>query len=292
MSEKKDVWDKFDVLFKSLVLGAIPIVIGIAANHVAESIQRGQLIQSMVDSLSKGDTRRDIALIALDEAIPPHKKCEVFGIWSCKNDVESDPVVKIAEVLMDSSMKGVLSTNQPPEELDRQIKVAAKIIRGERRGSEQYFQKEFAVPISSYLQSAPKRGGTSNSQGNSQSRQEVETQSSISQLVAAIQPSPEKPKIASLAGVRLVYIQYEHNRQLAEQIQNDLRAQLISVPGIEQVQGIRQNDVRYSNPTEMQSAEALQAHLQTNHSIQFSKPIDLSSNGYRVAPGQFEIWIK
>ncbi len=70
MSDKKDAWDKFDIIFKSIVLGLIPIVIAFAADNVARSIKRGELIQSLVDSLSKGDTSRDIALIALDEALP------------------------------------------------------------------------------------------------------------------------------------------------------------------------------------------------------------------------------
>ena len=114
MPDKKDAWDKFDILFKSLVLGAIPVVIGFAANNVAQSLQRGQLIQSLVDSLSKDGNRRDIALIALDEAIPPHKKCEVLWTWKCKNDVKVDPVASPALVIFRNSyMFSKLSITAP-----------------------------------------------------------------------------------------------------------------------------------------------------------------------------------
>jgi hypothetical protein len=37
----KDNWDKFDILFKTFILGIIPIVIGLAASNVADSIKRG-----------------------------------------------------------------------------------------------------------------------------------------------------------------------------------------------------------------------------------------------------------
>ena len=292
MSEKKNAWDKFDILFKSLVLGAIPIVIGFAANHVAQSLQRGQLIQSLVESLSKGDARRDIALIALDEAISPHKRCEVFWMWRCENDVENDPVVQISGILIESSIETASQTRQSPEALNRDLKVAARIVRGERRGDEQYYTDNYGVLVFNYIQKSQSQA-IANREGSTPSDQEREVQANISQTIAAIQPLPEKPPtIDSLAGVRLVYIQYDKNEQLAEQIQRNLQTVPISAPGIEQVQGIEQNNIRYSNPTDRERAIALQAYLQSKYSIQFSDPIDLSAAGYRVSPGQFEIWLK
>ena len=47
----------------------MPIVTGVAASGVADSLKRGQLIQSLVDNLSQRDAKRDIALIALNDAI-------------------------------------------------------------------------------------------------------------------------------------------------------------------------------------------------------------------------------
>ena len=137
MADKKDAWDKFDILFKSLVLGLIPIVIGIAADNVAQSLQRGQLIQSLIESLSKGDARRDIALIALDESIPPYKKCGMLGIWRCENNLEGDPVIKISEVLINTSIETALKEKQVPVDLA----VARQIISGEKRGSIEYYKK-------------------------------------------------------------------------------------------------------------------------------------------------------
>jgi hypothetical protein len=292
MPEKKDAWDKFDLLFKSLVLGAIPIAIGIAANHVAESLQRAQLIQSLVESLSKGDARRDIALIALDEAIPPRKKCEIFGIWRCKNDPKNDPVVQISGILVESSIETALEKKENPEALNRDLKVAAKIVRGEKRGNEDYYAKEYATPVSNYINQFHSQT-TSSKEGSPLSEKERELQANISQTIADIQPLPEKsPTVDNLVGIRLVYIQYDGNKQLAEQIQKDLQAIPISTPGIERVQEIGENSIRYSNPEDQEEAKALQNYLQEKYSIGFSEPINLSKNGYRVPLGQFEIWLK
>ncbi len=243
MPEKKDAWDKFDILFKSLVLGAIPVVIGFAANNVAQSLQRGQLIQSLVDSLSKDGNRRDIALIALDEAIPPHKKCEVLWTWKCKNDVKVDPVAQIAEVSINSLLKTAIQQNQSPEDLVLELEVAKKIVEGERRGDKDYYFKKYGERVDNYVE-IKKKQGPSNLNGVPRSTQEIESQARNSQIIAALQPS-NKSTIGSLAEVNLVYIQYDKNKQLAEQIQKDLQAVLISAPGIEKVQGIEQNNIRY-----------------------------------------------
>ena len=66
---EKDAWDKFELIFKNLILELMPIVTGVAASGVADSLKRGQLIQSLVDNLSQRDAKRDIALIALNDAI-------------------------------------------------------------------------------------------------------------------------------------------------------------------------------------------------------------------------------
>lgn len=93
---EKDAWDKFELIFKNLILGLIPIVIGVTANGVADSLKRGQLIQSLVDNLSQRDAKRDIALIAINDAITAKQKCRVLGLFYCSVDAANDPVSQIA----------------------------------------------------------------------------------------------------------------------------------------------------------------------------------------------------
>ena len=52
----KDNWDKFDIIFKALVLGIIPIVIKFGADNIAQSVERGKIVQSQIDNLT---TKKD-----------------------------------------------------------------------------------------------------------------------------------------------------------------------------------------------------------------------------------------
>ena len=61
----------------------MPIVIEVAANRAADTLKCGHLIQSLVDNLSQRDAKRGIALIALNDAITPKKKCHVLGLFDC-----------------------------------------------------------------------------------------------------------------------------------------------------------------------------------------------------------------
>ena len=288
MSEQKDAWDKFDILFKSLVLGAIPIVIGFAADNVAQSLQRGQLIQSLVESLSKADSRRDIALIALDESIPPRRECQIFRKWICTNDVAGDPVVKIAAVLINQSIDTALKEKQAPEDLI----IAREIISGTERGDVRYYRENFGGRIENLKKNAQTRARSNLNPDVQPSNQEIEEQSNISQTLAAIQPSSEETTTKSLEDIRLVYIQYESNRALAEELQVMLQSGGVSAPGIEQVSGIEQNDIRYASAADRQAAEDLRTYLQNGSVVQFSDLVDFSNAGYRVSQGQFEVWIE
>ncbi|MDJ0730156.1 MAG: SPOR domain-containing protein [Crocosphaera sp.] len=291
MSEK-DNWDKFEILFKLVILGAIPIVIGVAGDNIAQSLKRGELIKSLITDLSSeqsqtSQTRRDIALITLDESIPPRKKCKLLWVWWCKNDVENDPVVKIAVVLVNTSIGEALRQRQKPEELT----LAKEIISGVKRGNLEYYQENFGDPIEALKVNAQPKA-ISNVDGQPKSDEEIEDQANISQTIAAIQPSPEKSSDNVLKGIRLVYIQYGENKEQAKKLQTYLRSQGISAPGIEQISGIKNNDIRYSNAADKEIAEKLQNNLKENQDIEFEELRDLSEAGYRVPSGQFEIWLK
>ena len=87
-----------------------------------------------------------------------------------------------------------------------------------------------------------------------------------------------------------MYIQYKSNKELAEKLQKELQSKGVSAPGIEKVEEIKQNDIRYASATDKHIAENLKAYLEKNQGIKMSL-IDLSAN-YRVPSGQVEIWIK
>jgi len=100
-------------------------------------LKRGELVQSLITDLAQPDTKRDVALIALDAAIPKNKKCTILWTWGCQNDLEEDQVLDIAMVLVSNSIDYALKTGQFPEEL----KVAQQIIT--RRASPKFYDDNF-----------------------------------------------------------------------------------------------------------------------------------------------------
>lgn len=94
----KDAWDKLNIVVSNIILVAIPIVIGVVGENISRSLERGKFIDSLLDDLTtpKAQTRRDIALIALDSAIPPPK-----------DESRPDQVVDISEILLKDTITGV-----------------------------------------------------------------------------------------------------------------------------------------------------------------------------------------
>jgi hypothetical protein len=94
----KDAWDKLNIVVSNIILVAIPIVIAVVGDNISRSLERGKFIDSLLDDLTtpKVGTRRDIALIALDSAIPPPK-----------HESQTDQVVDIAEILLKDTIAGV-----------------------------------------------------------------------------------------------------------------------------------------------------------------------------------------
>lgn len=72
--ESKDCWDIFDIVVNKAILVIIPIVIGCVGNNISQSLERAKLVDSLLDDLVTKDNRQDIALIALDSAIPEPKE--------------------------------------------------------------------------------------------------------------------------------------------------------------------------------------------------------------------------
>lgn len=276
----KDGWDKFDILFKSLVLGLIPIVIGVAASNVADSLKRGQLIQSLVSTLSERDSKRDISLLALNEAIKVREKCFLY-FFACKPDTDNDPVSQIAVLLIRSSMEEAKGRNQQP----RELAVAKHILTRSNRADPLFYKKEFG-----FLEQSAQTKARSNVSGAAETPDQASESASISQALATLAPTSSPSQ--SLEGIRLVFIQYEKQVDLAKKIQASLKDNNVSAPGTEQVQGIRGASIRYSSLADRAAAENLQKFIQEKANIQINNLVDLSKSGYRVPRGQLEIWVQ
>lgn len=276
----KDSWDKFDILFKSIVLGLIPIVIGVAASNVADSLKRGQLIQSLVATLSERDSKRDISLVALNEAIKVRQNC-LFYFFACKPDTDNDPVSQIAVLLIRSSIEEAKGKNQQP----RELAVAKHILTKSDRGDPVFYKKEFG-----YLEESAQSKARSNVTAAAQTPEKAAESANISQALATLAPASLPTQ--SLEGIRLVFIQYENQVELAKNIQAFLKRENVSAPGTEKVQGIRGASIRYSGPSDRMAAENLQRFIHAKAKIKIENLIDLSQSDYRVPSGQLEVWVQ
>jgi hypothetical protein len=221
--------------------------------------------------------RRDLALIALDAAVPPPEKCVFLGWFNCEIDETApDMVSDVALVLW--------------RELGRsgETAEAAKIITKRKPTTHQTL-----LVADVQVTSGPDPEASVSPQASSQIAQKARIVSRlVAQSAQSANQTPARPNSA-LAGVRTVYLQYRDDVRAAERIRGALQEQGVSVPRLEQVPEIRQNDIRYSGADEMAAAKRLRDFLRTGYEIQIgdNKLIDLSKRGYEVPVGQFEVWI-
>jgi hypothetical protein len=91
----QDSWDKVEIASKviaAMILVVIPIIIKSGADTIAQSLQKGQLVKSLTAQPVEGKAKRDIALMALDAAIPPQsKRCDQV---SCSTPADRDRLTK------------------------------------------------------------------------------------------------------------------------------------------------------------------------------------------------------
>lgn len=109
----------------------------------------------------------------------------------------------------------------------------------------------------------------------------------------AIAPTITSQQDLKLKGIRIVYIQYRSNKTKAEAIQIALQDEGIAAPGIEKINGIKENSIRYANSSDRSLAENLRNFLKSKTGIQIEENlIDLSISKYKVPSGQLEVWLK
>jgi serine/threonine-protein kinase len=106
------------------------------------------------------------------------------------------------------------------------------------------------------------------------------------------QPSPTQSSITSA----IVYIHYSNNEFLAQELQDYLISQGVSIgDNAEQVNGIKRNDIRYSRPSSKKLAlgvKNLVEQFYRERGIERNlSMIDLSTRGFNTSANNLEIWI-
>ena len=279
MVEKLDFWEKVKIstgFLSSVVLVAIPIVIQVGASNIAQSLETGRIIQQLTEDLTRPNekTRQDIALVALNSAIKPDESCKFLWAWGCQpNADKNDQVVSIAMIVLkdlqgDSEQAKIIIHQRMPE--DRANTLINEVV-------EQARGKAISDP---------------NSDAEISPYQAAQVSQAATIAANVLAPPESQPLESNFAGVRIVYIQYRVDAEKAREIQEFLREKGVTVPGIEQVNGIPENSIRYANSADRAMADKLQEELEREQGLSFVTPINLENAEYRVPDGQFEIWLK
>lgn len=216
-----DRWDVFNILVNKGVLIAIPIVLGFYGNKISQSIEKAKLIESLLDDLTTNEvnTRRDIALIALDSAVSPSK-----------NESESDQVVEISKILLTDiiTRDNPYIDEQTSINKDIEKAIAVKIIKKRKPNSGEVIIKDLVEEIVAVL---PSEEIVSSANPNAAVNQNDSSRKErIDNLIADILP----------ADVKRVYIQYKDDKQNADIIREHLREQNISVALVQKIEDIQQ----------------------------------------------------
>jgi len=276
MSLKLDFWEKLKIatsFLSGVVLVAIPIVIQAGASNIAQSLETGRVIQELTTDLTRPSekTRRDIALVALNSAIQPEKQCRVLWMWGCRpNASETDQVVSIAVILL--------------KEFQDESEQAKQVIR----------QRMLAEEADNLISRIVRPNAVSNPNPNIEvSREQADQTAQAAEIAANVLASSESQVTEpNFTNIRIVYVQYSSDVAKAEMIQKLLQEMGVNVPGLEQVNGIAENSIRYANSLDEDTANRLQALLVEGQGLSFVPAINLENSGYRVPNGQFEIWLK
>jgi hypothetical protein len=272
----RDIWDILDILVGNIILVAIPIVIGVVGNNISQSLEKGQLVDSLLDDLTT-ENRQDIALIALDAAIPPPKSEE-----------EDDQVVEIAKVVLKGRIAqetpSVQAQNQNQRKLDSST--ASRIIQHRKPQTGKDLVAAITIEALNELPSEKKRSLLDLSDPKQVKSNTITAQKQTAEVIADVLPSD----------VKLTYIQYKTNLRIAEELRTYLQDKGVVTPRIEQVKSIKRDDIRFSSESDRKNAEKLKSEIEKffreKHNITKDfELIDLSTRGYKVPSGQFEIWI-
>lgn len=272
-NSNRDIWDIVDILVGKIILVAIPIAISIVGNNISQSLQRGQLVDSLLDDLTT-ENRQDIALIALDSAIPPPK-----------SEDDYDQVVEIAQLILRGRIAQGTTSDQAQNQNQRKLdsSTASMIIKKRKPNLGGDIVAATTVEGLNELSSDEKLFFLDiDVKANTNTTAQKQT----AEIIANVLPS----------NVRLTYIQYKTDLLIAEELKNHLKNQGAVTPKIEQINSIEQDDIRFSSESDRKNAEELKRNIENFFKTEKNitkdfKLIDLSQAGYQVPSGQFEVWL-
>jgi hypothetical protein len=302
-NSKKDNWDKykigFDIAIKFIevvLLGSIALLIKFGADNIAQSLERGKLIQTLSEQLVQTDAKRDIALIALNEALPGDKNFHCTTEEECQKGLKHDQVFRVTEIVANQLIKNAMKVLQSPNSENLipdqdEIQIAKEIIVD--KTNQVYYDGKFGNTWNAIQSRSHPKSRSNEDVSHKATPQEAIAKNNISEV--AIAPTiASASKDSNLKGIRLVYIQYRSDEPKAKKLQMALQERNIAAPGIEKVDTIKNNDIRYANSQDLQLAKNLRDFLKANTGIQIedTELIDLSTKRYKVPSGQLEIWLK
>jgi len=250
----KDRWDKVDILTKfiaSVVLVFIPIVIGFGADRISQSMEGGKIIQLLISDFAQNQQqrRKDFALIALDTAMPQKKECTILWLFNCKTNPDKDTVIDAAVLSLSDLVRRASTSPSTSIEIETTKKIITK------RSDRGYFCK-MLKEISSKVRATSALDPNSGSDLKDKKRKarantiiitlfdDNSCSSSLSESPSiAVSESPSPSLILSPNDFKIVYIQYRSDIDQAKRLKEALQNRKIYTPGIEQVNGIKENSM-------------------------------------------------
>ena len=272
MVKEKDNWDKLNIVVSNIILVAIPIVIGVVGDNISRSLERSELIESLLDDLTstEAETRRDIALIALDSAIPPPK-----------DESKPNQVVDIAEIVLKGTIVGV---SEKQEIIQRTIESSAakKIILKRKPQTGEKIVQDISGDALSTFKTTEDNGRENGEKGQVKEMSEIEqSKKIISSLL------PDK---------KFIYITFRGSltRELINKIRESFQEDgWIAPQALRRADGY-ENSVKYFHESDRTLAESVKTKTQEfftsqNCTKQEVKVEDNSSENRNE--GEIELWI-
>ena len=263
-SKPKDGWDKANVagqLVSGVLLAVIAFVVKLGADNIANSLQTGQLVQSLIADLTTKNekTRQDVALIALNYAVGDQKAglvCEIAErIFRDREEGDSGGGVDEKQSL--GSIAFATIAHRCPERADQIREALLKDSEASR----------------ARLRSDPDSSRPSERQ---------------------IAPQAQ---LLARAFKKLVYIQFtgEANRELARDLGKAFTEQGFAAPGVERVAAEFATSIRFFHADDQllaeQARQVTETFLRDRGFLSDVKVEDLSGSKFKVPIGQVEAWI-
>jgi hypothetical protein len=229
-----------------------------SASKISQAFERGKTVDAMIEKLvdQKSNLRRDVALAALNEAIPTKKNCATLWFLNCQLDESQNDVVSdVAELLIketilaknDAKTKDAVFAISVLEERkpSQSVAILSKLL--EELELRPVTSPTIVFPTISSIPIKPLE--------NPQTKQ-------ARIVTALIQSIPEQVLDKSLQNIKLVYIQYTKSKLTAQKLQSSLKNAKLFAPGVQFIQSIKQTEIRYPNQGNLEAAKALAAEVE------------------------------